>query len=461
MEEQLDFLSLVKLTLKHKIAIIVSIVACIILAAVINAYMVPVYQASSEVLLSSQAQKTLGGQQVDETYQVLLLSEQLAKTFTQMISSRALADQVIKRNKLAMSPEELQEKVRAILIEETQLIQITVTDTNAKRAAILANEYSTAFAIMVKRSMPASAPINISIIDPATTPSDPVKPRPTLNLMLGFLLGILIAIGLVFVLEKLDNTVKEPEQVEQLLKIISLARVPNTEHPLLLDNDSMQGSDAFRSLRTNLQYLNFNQSIKTIAVTSANMGDGKTTVSVNLATVYAKAGNKVLIVDCDLRRPMIGKTLNSNGRGLSELLVGKSNLKSVISRTRIEGLYVISSGLIPPNPADLLGSDRLTDLLSELKEEFDVVILDCPPVLGVADTVILASKADAILLVTHAGKTKKQEIALAKDTLKKVGAHILGFVINGVRMDKNNYYYHDDYDKHRNKRRAVGDGTRS
>jgi capsular exopolysaccharide synthesis family protein len=222
----------------------------------------------------------------------------------------------------------------------------------------------------------------------------------------------------------------------------------------------MQGSEAFRSLRTNLQYLNFNQSIKVIAVTSANMGDGKTTVSINIATVYAKAGNKVLLIDCDMRRPMVGRTLNCNGRGLSDHLVGKADLQSVINKVRIDGLQVINSGLIPPNPADLLDSEAFAKLLEEVKKEYDVVILDCPPVLGVADAVIIGSKADAMVLVTHAGKTKKHEIALAKDMLKKVGARILGFVINGVRVDNNNnYYYYSG--KHQRKHRAVGDAANS
>jgi receptor protein-tyrosine kinase len=463
MDEQLDFTLLAKTIFKHKVVIVASIILSIVVAAIANALMAPAYQASSQVLLS-QAQKTTGGPNVsrpiDETYQMVLLSEQLAKTFTQMISSRSLAEQVIKTNHLEMTPEELKEKVRAVQIEETQLIQITVTDTNAIRTAQLANAYSESFAVLVKRAIPASELINITIVDPATPPIAPVRPRPILNILLGLMAGILIAIGLVFVLEKMDTTVKEPEQVEQLLEIVSLARVPTSDQPLLLDNDSMQASEAFRGLRSNLQYLNFNQSIKTIAITSANMGDGKTTVSINLATVYAKAGNKVLLVDCDLRRPMIGRTFKCSSRGLSDVLVGKAGLQSVISKPGTDGLQVISSGLIPPNPADLLDSETFTNLLKELKKVFDVIILDCPPVLGVADAVIIASKADAMILVTHAGKTKKHEIALAKDTLKKVGARILGFVINGARLsNNNNYYYHSG--KQQSKRRAVGDGGRS
>ncbi|HEY3374406.1 MAG TPA: polysaccharide biosynthesis tyrosine autokinase [Candidatus Aquicultor sp.] len=455
MEEQIDFLSLAKIVFKHKVAVTISMILCVLAAVAVNTYTAPRYKASSQILLS-QGRVAGGNQQVDESYQAMLLSQQLAKTFTQIALSRSVAQRVIDDQQLKTPPEELKSRVEAVLVKDTQLIQITVTDTDSVRAALLANTYAKILINVVKQSVAASSFISMAVVDQATAPLKPVSPRPVFNLVLGIIFGILVGISSTLVLEQLDTTVKDPEQLEELIKIAALGRIPVTKKPLLLVGDDFDSSEFYRSLRTNLQYLNFDRSIRTIVITSANMGEGKTTVSVNLATVFAKADNKVLLIDCDMRRPMAGKVLNRNGVGLSGVLAGKDEIASVVKATDVEGLWIITSGAMPPNPADLLDSERMASILGELKEAFDIIIMDCPPILGIADTVILASKADAVLLVAYASKTKKHDIVLARDSLDKVGARILGFVTNGVHFNKKHGYY--NY-KPNAKHRVISNGV--
>jgi len=457
-EEQLDLFQLARILIKRKIAVIVGILIGLIIAVSINIYIKPQYEASTQMLFS-QGQEASQNQPIQESYQAVLLSERLAQTFSQIISSRTLAERVIDRLKLRIAPEDLEKKVSADPVKDTQLIKLTITDTSPTRARMLANVYTYEFISMTEKAVHHSPLVNISIIEKAAVPSKPVQPKPVLNLILGLCMGFMLGFGFAFLLEMLDTTIKETEEVEKLIGITSLGNVPKISKPLLLDNDNDRSSESFRSIRTNLQYLNFDQSIKTLIVTSPNMGEGKTTTALNLAVVFAQAGTKVLLVDCDLRRPMVGKLFNRDqSKGLSNILVGAAaDAGSTLLSTDEEGLHIITSGPIPPNPADLLNSGRMDSLLADLKDQFDLVILDCPPVLGISDTLILASKADAVLAVASFGKTKKTDIVGTRDALGKVGARIVGFIMNGIPYDKRSgYYSYRSYAGHQ----AVSDVTR-
>ncbi|APF22162.1 CpsD/CapB family tyrosine-protein kinase [Clostridium butyricum] len=201
-------------------------------------------------------------------------------------------------------------------------------------------------------------------------------------------------------------------------------------------------SEAYRTLRTNIQYSSFDKKIQTIVVTSAEAAEGKSTVSGNLALAFAQNEKRVIIVDCDLRKPSVHKNFKvSNLCGLSEVLIGKSELNNVI-QNRNEHLDILTSGKIPPNPSEMLSSSAMTKLIETLKEEYDVIILDSAPLGAVTDAQILSTKVDGTILVTRAERTKREIVLEAKNSLEKVGANILGCVLHAVENTKGKYYYY-------------------
>ena len=199
-------------------------------------------------------------------------------------------------------------------------------------------------------------------------------------------------------------------------------------------------AEAYRSLRTNIQYSSFDKEYKTLVVTSANMGEGKTTVSSNLALVLSQGEKKILLIDCDMRKPSIHKRFRvTNTHGITDLLLGKKSIDSVINKFN-NNLHIITSGKIPPNPAEMLDSKVMTKFLDAMKNEYDYIVIDTPPIQAAADAQILSTKTDGILVVVRAGETKKDSVIDSISKLKKVNANIIGTVLNGVE-NKNEKYY--------------------
>ena len=201
-------------------------------------------------------------------------------------------------------------------------------------------------------------------------------------------------------------------------------------------------AESYRTLRTNIQYSSFDKEYKIIMVTSSEPGEGKSTIAGNLALSFAQDGKRVLLIDSDLRKPSLHKKFKiSNLVGLSDVLIGKEDLKTALHRYN-ENLVVLTSGKIPPNPSEMLSSKTMSMLLEELKGVFDCVILDTPPVQAVTDSQILSTKADGTILVIRAEKTKKDSVQNALGLLKKVNANIIGTVLNGIESSRNKYYYY-------------------
>jgi len=201
-------------------------------------------------------------------------------------------------------------------------------------------------------------------------------------------------------------------------------------------------SEAYKTLRTDIQYSSFNKQLKTMLITSSEKEEGKSTISGNLALSFAQNDKKIILLDCDLRRPSIHKKFKiSNLVGLSELLIGKTSLEETVQQYN-DNLDILSSGKIPPNPSEMLSSNAMTNLIEKLKEKYDMVILDSAPLQAVTDAQILATKVDGTILVVRAEKTKKESIIEAKSRLDKVGANIIGTVLNAVGDSREKYYYY-------------------
>jgi len=310
---------------------------------------------------------------------------------------------------------------------------------------------------------------NVRIVDPAMIPSTPARPAKARNIALAFLVGLVGGIGMALLREYLDNTVKTPDDVETLARLPSLAVVPafgdgasSKKLAGLLTEASSNGHDkrielvaqhlpksniaeGFRALRTALLLSQPDRPPQVILVSSALPREGKTTVAANLAVTLAQLGDKTVLVDADLRKPGIGRLLNlGTGKyaGLSSYLAGVSSLDLItVPYPAIPNLAAIPTGPLPPNPADLLSSHRLTDAIAELRTKYKFIVLDSPPIMAATDAVILSVQADGVLLVVRSGETPKEAFTRARDLLTSVKSHLLGVVLNAVDASAPDYYY--------------------
>ena len=292
---------------------------------------------------------------------------------------------------------------------------------------------------------------NIIQIEPASLPKNPIRPRPLRTTALAAAIGLMLAAGIVFLVEYLDDTLKTPEDVERVLGMPVLGFVAemrfkkkSAEEVYVSRQPRSPVSEAFRSLRTNLEFASVEKPIHTILVTSPGPSEGKTTVAVNLAAIFALSGKRVALVDADMRRPHVHHLLEMpNREGLSNLFRSEPIPHSV-SRTKLElpNLMVITSGSLPPNPAELLGSQKMSQILAALSNVVDVVVIDTPPSL-VADAQILAGKVDAVLFVIQPGKTHAEVARASLELFKRAGARVIGTVMN--RIPRNRSYYYGGY----------------
>lgn len=278
----------------------------------------------------------------------------------------------------------------------------------------------------------------VQVVNTAAVPDDPISPRMIRNIVLALVVGLAFGLGIAFGLEALDTTVKDPEQVVELtgapvLGVIPSQRIVPGSSIVLDETASNPVAEAIRGIRHSLDFINFDGDIKTMLVTSAAPGEGKSTVATNLAVGLARTGRKVVLVSVDFHRPKSATYLGlSEALGLSHVLTGQYNLETCIQQVGDEGLLVLASGKVPPNPSELLGSERMGQLIAALEERADWVILDGPPVLAVADTTAVNKWADGTMLVVRAGKTHRDALERAVGMLNGVGAKLLGAVLVGV-----------------------------
>lgn len=303
-----------------------------------------------------------------------------------------------------------------------------------------------------------SQPGNVMIIDEARIPNSPSKPNRTLIILVGFVLGIGIAVGFVFIRNYFDDTVKTPDDIEQK-DINVLAWVPSIEGLTSNGHNEFQfivgkqpdsiPSEAFKSLRTRIQFSTVKrESLKTILITSSAPQEGKTTISANLAGSFAQSRKKTLLLDCDLRKPAIHKIFNSpRTPGMIDYLTGNAELSEIILDGGLENLEYIPSGTIPPNPAEMLDSVEMKEFLSNMRDKYDLVIIDSPPIIAVADSEILSNLVDGTVLVVSADTTEIELMKRAVDLIKREDTHFLGSVLNNFSFKSGygsyyKYYYY-------------------
>jgi capsular exopolysaccharide synthesis family protein len=287
---------------------------------------------------------------------------------------------------------------------------------------------------------------NVRLMDRAVVPGAPYTPDIRRNFLLGGVAGVLLALALVLAMDYLDDTVKTPEDITRRLKLPFLGLVPATKgnsRPLLSQEVPHEFGEAFRALRTSLVFSSGTEGTRVIAMTSAQPLEGKTTTTCNLAIALAYGGSRVLLIDADMRRPSVAQALGiENTTGLAHLLTGQATAREAIRKTEVENLWVMTAGVTPPNPSELLSSDRMKTLIASVqKGPFDWVLIDTPPVLAVTDAVIVAPWVSGVVFVIGSEMTQRRLAETAIDTLNTSHPHILGAVLNRVDIVRNKYYY--------------------
>ncbi len=292
------------------------------------------------------------------------------------------------------------------------------------------------------------------VVAQASVDPDPVSPQPLRNGVLGFFVGLVFGLGMAFLFEYLDNTIKSTEEAEQLFGAPVLGSIPTEQFEkdesrrlTIVEHPGSRAAEAYRALRNSIDFVNFERDIKTMLVTSAAPGEGKSTVSANLAASLAMTGARVVLINCDFRRPTTDQFFRvDNQLGLSDVLAGRIDLQAALQVPGDENLKVLTPGKMPPNPSELLGSEKMIALIETLKADHDWIIVDSPPLLAVADAAATARWTDGVLMVTRGGVSTHPAAVNARDILDKVGARILGVVVWGIdERGKSGGYYGGHY----------------
>jgi non-specific protein-tyrosine kinase len=439
-----------RLIVQNRIVIGASTLVGLVIAGAITFTTTPLYESQAQIFVSTPA-STLD---ISALATGSSFSQQRVKSYAQIINSPKTLEPVIERLNLKITPIELAKKITAIAPLDTVLISLSVRDFQPARAALIANSVAEQFGVTVADlelyGIGVDSPVKVSTVEDAFPANSPISPNKAINFALGIVLGFAVGIGLCSVRKSLDNTVKNENDLDGSPLLAAIGFDENADEKPLITQIGRYAArtEAFRTLRTNLQFLNPDAHPQVIVMTSALPNEGKTTSSINLALSLAQAGAKVILVEADLRRPKVPLYLemSSMSEGLSDLISGPKKLtpqgiKAMLHPYESTGLKVLLSGMIPPNPSELLSSKKFEELIDMLRKQFEYVIIDCPPLLPVTDAAIVSAKADGCVLIVHAGATKKPHFIGSRDAIKAVGSNILGVIINKIPESSLEYEY--------------------
>jgi polysaccharide biosynthesis transport protein len=394
----------------------------------------PEYQATTKVFVSTQTATSVSDLTQGNTY-----TQQVVQSYADIVTTPIVLDPVIARLGIEESPELLAKRITASAPLNTVVIQISATDVSPEHAADIANGVARSFISVVGTLTPATAsgvtPVKVTIVQEASVPIAPSSPIIPLNIALGLLVGLALGVGVAVLRYVVDTRVRGIHDVQAVTQAPILGGIAfdsnAVKHPLIVQDDPRSPrAESFRSLRTNLQFLDYGGRAHSFVFTSAIEGEGKTTTVSNLAIALADNGAKVVVVDADLRQPRLASTLGLEGAvGLTDVLIDTVSLDDALQKWGTGTLQVLPAGKVPPNPSELLGSQSMTDVLTILTSRFDVVLIDSPPLLPVSDAAILSKRTGGAILIAAAGKTRRSQLKGALDVLDGVGAEVLGIVL--------------------------------
>lgn len=402
----------------------------------------------------------------------LNLSSMMASTYTRIVTTTPVLEQVIAELELPYTPQLLRSKVSASAVGSSQLINIAVHDGDASRAAKIANRVADVFItktqadrladiarlqavarsqgledtqVLVQAQLLAVG--SLRVLEPAVVPLSPVQSSTSRNILLAIIAGMVAGVVLAFGLDYLDDRVKTPEQLRALTGLPTFGSVPLSKKETPLWGESVRNMpiEAYKFLRTNLELAALDSvGPKTIVVTSAGPREGKSTTAANLATAIAREGNTVILIDTDLHRPSLHRMFDLGNQrdlvGVTNVLMGKAGIEGAEHQTRIPSLRIIPSGPLPPEPSRVLRSEAMRQFVETVKGRADFVIFDSPPLLAVSDPIILATLTDAALLVVDRQNTRRRPLAHAVENLLQAKPRIVGAVMNKTVHREDSYY---------------------
>jgi succinoglycan biosynthesis transport protein ExoP len=418
-------------------------------AAAISWTATPKYQASTQLFVAAKdtsgdiSSLQAGGQ----------FTQSRVQSYADIISSPDIAQAVAAQLNDGLSARQIASEVAASAPLNTVLLNVHVTDRFPARAQAIANAISDEFASYAAQlETPPGAnvsPVKVTVVKRAGLPKTPVSPRKKLNLALGLIIGLAVGIGSAVLRETLDTTIKDPDQLQRDLELPALGAIafdPEAKkRPLIVHMDPHSSrSEAFRQLRTNLQFIDVDRPARSMVITSSIPEEGKTTTAANLAIALAQGGIRVLLIESDLRRPRLADYLGIEGAvGLTSVLIGAADVEDAVQHWGEDGfLDVLPSGPIPPNPSELLGSRGMAALIRDLERGYDLVLIDAPPLLPVTDAAVLANVVSGALVVVRHGHTKREQLTRAIQSLRAVDAHIFGLVLTMTPTKGPDAYYY-------------------
>jgi capsular exopolysaccharide synthesis family protein len=444
-----------RITRKHWRSIVAILLLTVLGAGLYSLLSKPTYTATTSIFVSVASVNTTSDLNSGSTY-----AENQVKSFAVVATAPIVLQPVIDSLGLHTTPVELAKKVTATVPVNTATIDVEVVDGDAAEAARIANALGEQLVMTVKQLSPPSssgAPtVAATVISPAVTPLSPTTPRTAQNIALGFVVGLLLGAGQAVSRDVLNTRVRSKQDIERVTDRSVIGSImldpPRKKGPLsVVAEQHSPRAESYKRLRTNLQFLGLEKDHRAIVVTSTVPSEGKTTTAINVAFAMATAGERVLLIDADLRRPRIATHFGlEGGAGLTTILIGQASLDEVVQTHGGSGLDVLASGPIPPNPSELLGIAAMKDLLDEATRRYDVVILDSPPLLPVTDAAILSHIASGALVVVGSRIVRRPELGAALDSLDHVDTRVLGLVLNKVQKedeDRYGYGYEYTYDK--------------
>lgn len=428
----------------------------------------PTYTANTQLFVSTQSSGTVSELQQGNTF-----SQARVQSYVKTAETPIVLQPAIDELGLNITPTELASRIAVSADLNTVLINVSVDDPSPVQAAAIAEAVADSLIRAIdkleKPKTGDTSPVSLSVITPAVAPSFPSGPNTKLNLLVGMILGFVVGAAVSVLRTTLDFRVLGEQEIRRVTTSPVLGGIAfegDVSRKPLLTQSAPQSprAESFRQLRTNLQFANVAGNAKTVLLTSSLPGEGKSTTAINLALALAQAGQSVCLIDADLRRPMVGEYLGlDRSAGLTTALVGTHPVRDLLQPWGSDELFVLTSGQIPPNPSELLGSQAMHEIVSELESIFDCVVIDAPPLLPVTDAAVLAQHVGGVVLVVGSKKVKLHDLERSLNALELVDAHLLGLVLNHLpSKGRDSYSYSYTTNDAQAKARAfAGRSTRS
>jgi capsular exopolysaccharide synthesis family protein len=455
----LDLREYLRLLRRHWTTIAASTLAGLLLGGGASVLATPVYTAETQLFVAIQSSGSVLELQQGNTF-----SQARVQSYVKTVGSPLVLQPAIDALGLSVTPEELATRVKASTEVNTVLINISVSDPSPVQAAAIAQAVASSLISSIdsleRPKNGGSSPVGLSIIKPATAPLTPSAPNTKFNLLIGLIAGLGVGTAVTVLRTTLDNRIRGEVDLRRVTEAPLLGGIAfdqaASKQPLLTQTAPQSPrAESFRQLRTNLQFANISGQAKTILVTSSLPGEGKSTTATNLAIAVAQAGQSVCLIDADLRRPMVNEYLAlDRNAGLTTALVGAADVDDLLQPWGSDNLYVLTSGQIPPNPSELLGSEAMNTLIKRLENSFDSVIIDAPPLLPVTDAAVLSQHVGGVVVVIGSQKIRQPDLVKSLNALEMVGSTILGVVLNRLPTkgpDAYSYTYYS-YDANANTR---------